>query len=82
MTTRDETSRLNDLLFQIFRIGAALCFIGHGAFGFITKQDWVPFFGIVGIPEAVAYQIMPLIGLMDVTLGLLVLVRPMVAPLF
>ena len=26
------------------RAGAALCFIGHGAFGVITKEGWVPYF--------------------------------------
>ena len=28
------------------RVGAALCFIGHGAFGIITKQAWLPFFAL------------------------------------
>ena len=34
------------------RIGAAACFIGHGAFGFITKAAWLPYFGVIGIPES------------------------------
>lgn len=29
------------------RIAAAGCFIGHGAFGIITKASWVPFFAVV-----------------------------------
>ena len=32
------------------RIGAAACFIGHGAFGIITKAAWLPYFAVVGIP--------------------------------
>lgn len=75
-------AKLNTLLFRILSIGAACCFIGHGAFGFITKKDWVRFFEIVGFSESTAFQLMPVIGFMDVTLGLLVLVRPMAAALF
>jgi hypothetical protein len=32
----------------------ALCgeFIGHGAFGVMTKQAWVPYFTMFGFPEA------------------------------
>jgi hypothetical protein len=27
-------------------------FVGHGAFGIITKAAWVPYFEVVGIPSA------------------------------
>jgi hypothetical protein len=55
------------------RVGAALCFIGHGAFGFITKAAWVPYFAVVGIPEAWAWKLMPLVGAVDVLAGMAVL---------
>ncbi len=55
------------------RVGAALCFIGHGAFGFITKAAWVPYFAVVGIPEAWAWRLMPLVGAVDVLAGMAVL---------
>ena len=58
------------------RIGAAACFIGHGAFGIITKEAWVPFFGFVGIPRDLAYTLMPVVGTIDIAAGLLVLVSP------
>lgn len=58
------------------RLAAGLCFIGHGAFGILTKSGWIPFFALVGIPEEIAYRLMPLVGTMDITLGVWVLFRP------
>ncbi len=34
----------------VLRLAVAGCFIGHGAFGLITKAQWVPYFALVGIP--------------------------------
>src|SRR6185436_17420697 len=62
--------------FRVLQAAAALCFVGHGAFGVITKAAWVPYFGVVGIGRETAYTMMPLIGLVDIALGLLVLLRP------
>ena len=39
-------------LYWMLRIACAAEFIGHGAFGVITKADWVPYFGVVGIPPS------------------------------
>ena len=39
-------------LHWILRVAVAGCFIGHGAFGIITKAAWVPYFAIFGIPAA------------------------------
>jgi hypothetical protein len=63
------------------RLGAAFCFIGHGAFGFITKAAWVPYFGVVGIPEAWAWRLMPIVGAVDVMAGMAVLFAPRALPL-
>ncbi len=65
-----------ELPYWILRVGAALCFIGHGAFGFITKAAWVPYFAVVGIPEPWAWRLMPLVGAVDVTIGMMVLFAP------
>ncbi len=64
----------------VLRVGAALCFIGHGAFGFITKAAWIPYFGVVGIPEPWAWSLMPWIGALDVTAGMAVLFAPRPLP--
>jgi hypothetical protein len=58
------------------RIGAAACFIGHGAFGIVTKEAWVPYFGAVGISRDLAYALMPVVGAFDVFAGILVLLSP------
>jgi hypothetical protein len=64
------------LLHWILRLACALEFVGHGAFGIITKAAWVPYFGVIGIPEWLAYRLMPAIGTVDVALGALVALRP------
>jgi hypothetical protein len=61
----------------MLRIAVFAVFVGHGAFGIITKAAWVPYFGVVGIPEAAAWQLMPVVGTVDIILGILALVRPM-----
>jgi hypothetical protein len=67
--------------YWILRIGAALCFIGHGAFGFIAKAAWVPYFGVVGIPEPWAWDLMPVVGAIDVLAGMAMLFGPTRLPL-
>lgn len=64
------------LIEWVIRIAMAGCFIGHGAFGFITKAAWIPFFGTVGIPPDLSWKLMPVIGAMDVVIGILALVLP------
>ena len=63
------------------RVGAALCFIGHGAFGIITKEAWLPFFAMVGIGRDAAFALMPVIGTVDIAIGLSVLIAPRPAAL-
>lgn len=60
----------------ILRIGVAGCFIGHGAFGVITKEAWLSYFAVAGIGAESAWKLMPLVGLMDITMGLLALLWP------
>ena len=60
----------------VLRAGVAGCFIGHGAFGIITKAAWVPYFAVGGIGEPLAWRLMPFIGTMDIIMGLLALVWP------
>jgi hypothetical protein len=63
-------------LYWSLRLAVAACFIGHGAFGIITKADWLPYFAVVGIPEWLAWRLEPLIGTMDIAMGMLTLVSP------
>lgn len=75
-------SRLDPVVSWTFRIAVAMEFIGHGAFGVRGgREAWVPYFGVVGIGPLGAWKLMPLIGWIDVALGLLALLRPMRAAL-
>lgn len=58
------------------RIAIAMCFIGHGAFGIITKPIWCNYFAVFGIGHDLAYRLMPLVGTFDIILGLVMLFYP------
>lgn len=60
----------------MFRISVLMEFVGHGAFGIMTKASWVPYFGVFGIGEAWAYRLMPVIGTVDITMGVLGFLSP------
>ena len=65
-----------DALQWTLRVGAFLCFVGHGAFGIMTKQAWLPYFAVAHIGQATAYSLMPVIGAVDIAMGCLVLLSP------
>lgn len=58
------------------RVGAFLCFVGHGAFGIVTKASWLPYFAVAGVGPDAAYALMPVIGALDIILGCLILLQP------
>src|SRR5882762_11583966 len=59
-------------LHWLLRLACAAEFVGHGAFGIMTKAAWVPYFGVVGIPPELAWKLMPMIGTVDIMIGLVV----------
>ena len=58
------------------RVASAMCFIGHGAFGIITKPIWYNYFALFGIDKATSYRLMPILGTVDILLGLMLLIKP------
>ncbi|MES1214044.1 MAG: hypothetical protein ABUT20_00895 [Bacteroidota bacterium] len=60
----------------ILRIAVAMCFIGHGVFGIITKPVWCNYFAVFGIGQGFAYQLMPVVGSVDIVLGIIMLLYP------
>ena len=58
------------------RIASAMCFIGHGAFGIITKPIWCNYFAVFGISHDMAYRLMPILGTVDILMGISLLVYP------
>jgi hypothetical protein len=80
----EEACRANqalDIIHWLLRLACVCEFVGHGAFGIITKAAWVPYFGVIGIPPSIAYMLMPVIGTIDISLGILVFFQPVRAAL-
>ena len=67
---------LQTQLHWTLRITAALCFIGHGTWGIITKSGWLPFFASQGIEPEIAWKLQPLIGLFDILMAVILLRKP------
>src|ERR1700759_4872768 len=71
-----QTLTNNQKIHYTLRVAAAMCFIGHGAFGIITKAIWCNYFALFGIDKVHAYQIMPVLGMVDILMGLILLFKP------
>lgn len=69
-------------IYYTLRFAAAMCFIGHGSFGIITKQIWCNYFAVFGIGHDMAYHLMPLLGTVDILMGVSLLLYPTRAILF
>ncbi|HZX50159.1 MAG TPA: DoxX family membrane protein [Candidatus Paceibacterota bacterium] len=65
------------LVSWVLRIAVAGEFIGHGVFAIQGKQAWIEWFAAFGVgdPE-VAKQLLFLVGIVDIVLAVLVLIRP------
>ena len=68
--------QLDKRLHYTLRFAAAMCFIGHGAFGIITKPIWLNYFAVFGIGDDMGYHLMPWLGAVDILLGISILLYP------
>ena len=75
-STAISAAQLGVLLHWMFRVALLMEFVGHGAFGIMTKASWVPYFGVFGISEPMAYRLMPIIGTVDISLATLAFLSP------
>jgi len=73
---KSKLQHLNKNIHYTLRIAVAMCFIGHGAFGIITKAVWCNYFAVVGISDDLSYQLMPVVGSFDILMGITMLVNP------
>lgn len=71
-----KTWSISDQVAWLLRFGMLGCFIGHGIWGLLHKPGWLPFFEIYFIPKNIAYQLMPIVGMMDILIGIVAFVRP------
>lgn len=68
---------MTKLIEWVLRIAVAGEFIGHGVFALQGKRAWVGWFSIFGISDTgIATQLLFLIGVMDIALAILVLIKP------
>jgi hypothetical protein len=67
---------VDNKIYYALRITSAMCFIGHGAFGIITKQIWCNYFAVFGIGHDLALHLMPILGSVDILMGLSLLIYP------
>jgi hypothetical protein len=73
---RSRAAPIEWTLQWILRLAVSLEFIGHGMSGIIGKEAWLAYYDVFGIPADAAWTMMPLTGAVDITLGVLVLLRP------
>src|SRR5471030_1634668 len=76
-----NTSQNNKNMHYTLRFASAMCFIGHGAFGIITKKIWLNYFAVFGIGPVAGYHLMPWLGAADILIGLSLLFYPALAVL-
>jgi len=58
------------------RIGVFGTFVGHGLRVMAIKPEWIPYLNTVGFSDEVAVKLMPVIGIIDILVALIVLIRP------
>ena len=61
----------------VLRLGVFGTFVGHGIFAFLQNPDWIPFLTFWGISERSALQLMPIIGVADIIIAVVTLIRPL-----
>ncbi|MCR4328726.1 MAG: hypothetical protein NUV53_04440 [Patescibacteria group bacterium] len=72
----------NKLAIWVLRIAVAGEFIGHGVFALQGKKDWIGWFAKFGVsdPET-ATQLLFILGIIDIGLAILILIKPIRAAL-
>jgi hypothetical protein len=76
-----STDRAIAVAKTVLRGGASLVFLGHGILALSTKQEWLAFFHVVGLSDDSGRILLPMIGALDVSLAVLVLIKPVRAAL-
>lgn len=61
----------------VLRIGVFGTFLGHGIFALQGKEDWIPLITSTGMPESFAVNVLPVIGIVDILVAILTLIKPL-----
>lgn len=68
---------MNKLVEWVLRIAVAGEFIGHGVFALQGKPAWIGWFAKFGISDpALATKLLFLVGLIDITAAVIILIKP------
>lgn len=67
----------SNLVQWVLRLAVAGEFLGHGVFALQGKKAWISWFSTFGITDvSLATQLLFLVGVMDVALAILILIKP------
>ncbi|HEY9002562.1 MAG TPA: hypothetical protein VIM89_14490 [Mucilaginibacter sp.] len=72
----ENSLHLDSKIHFTLRFAAAMCFIGHGAFGIIGKAIWLNYFAVFGITHDLGTHMMPIVGVLDILMGISLLIYP------
>lgn len=68
---------MNKFVSWVLRVAVAGEFIGHGVFALQGKKDWIGWFSTFGVTDAgLAAKLLMIVGLMDIALAILILIKP------
>lgn len=65
----------------LLRIGVFGIFLGHGMYAFQVENNWIPYLTFWGLSIEQAQTVMPIIGIVDILVAFLALLRPFKAVL-
>lgn len=60
----------------VLRVSVAGEFAGHGVFALQIKKSFIPLITGLGLSESLAVSVLPMIGILDLSLALLILLKP------
>ena len=60
----------------LLRIGVFMCFVGHGLIALGGNKAWLPYLEIVGLNGDFAIDVMFAIGMLDIIVALIILLKP------
>jgi len=70
------------VVYWILRIGIFGTFLGHGIYALGVKEEWIKYLNAVGLDDEIAHSVMPIIGVIDILIAIVVLIKPLKPILF
>lgn len=69
--------KTDTLVVWALRIGIFGTFLGHGMNAILIKPGWIPLITGFGFSESFAIEVMPIIGLLDIIVALIIIIYPL-----